>query len=357
MSIFSGLFHSRDKPQNSTVGSRYAFTMGGSSSGKFVTERSAMQMTAVYACVRVLAEAVAGLPVYIYRQNGKGKERVTDHPLYRILHDEPNPDMTSFVFRETMMSHLLLWGNAYAQILRARGGQVLGLFPLLPDKMKVDRDPKTKKLVYTYTKSDDQNPNFKGASQIELKKAMLDAIRTSLKDSILSVTGSDLENALRGIDRKAEELREKYRAEGGALTDESAALIDRNAEAQKAKIMENFERDTVSRINDIWRTGLEQRLAAIDREAEAWRKKGVDEAAATRWAEQAKADAIVNRNRAVMTQEREALNAYLTGGIKGLEAYQMKKDDYIGQLDVQAISFRRRPVFVCIAKKCYNVGM
>ena len=161
---------------------------------------------------------------------------------------------------------------------------------------------------------------------------------TSLKDSILSVTGSDLENALRGIDRKAEELREKYKAEGGALTDESASLIDRNAEAQKAKVMENFERDTVSRINDIWRTGLEQRLAAIDREAEAWRKKGVDEAAATRWAEQAKADAIVNRNRAVMTQEREALNAYLTGGIKGLEAYQMKKDDYIGQLDVQTLN-------------------
>ena len=161
---------------------------------------------------------------------------------------------------------------------------------------------------------------------------------TSLKDSILSVTGSDLENALRDIDRKAEELREKYRAAGGTLTDESAGLIDRNAEAQKAKVMENFERYTVSKINDIWRTGLEQRLAAIDRETEAWKKKGVDEAAATKWAEQAKADAIVNRNRAVMTQEREALNAYLTGGMKGLEAYQMKKDDYIGQLDVQTLN-------------------
>ena len=161
---------------------------------------------------------------------------------------------------------------------------------------------------------------------------------TRLKDSILSVTGSDLENALRDIDRKAEELREKYRAAGGTLTDESAGLIDRNAEAQKAKVMENFERDTVSKINDIWRTGFEQRLAAIDRETEAWKKKGVDEAAATKWAEQAKADAIVNRNRAVMTQEREALNAYLTGGMKGLEAYQMKKDDYIGQLDVQTLN-------------------
>ena len=54
MGIFSGLFRSRDKPTDSTVGSRYAFYMGGSSSGKVVTERSAMQMTAVYACVRIL---------------------------------------------------------------------------------------------------------------------------------------------------------------------------------------------------------------------------------------------------------------------------------------------------------------
>ena len=67
MSIFSGLFRSRDKPQNSTVGSSYSFFMGGSTAGKSVTERSAMQMTAVYSCVRILAEAVAGLPLHLYR--------------------------------------------------------------------------------------------------------------------------------------------------------------------------------------------------------------------------------------------------------------------------------------------------
>jgi len=66
MSIFSGLFHSRDTPQNATVGSRYAFYMGGSSAGKSVTERSAMQMTAVYACVRILSESIAGLPLHLY---------------------------------------------------------------------------------------------------------------------------------------------------------------------------------------------------------------------------------------------------------------------------------------------------
>ena len=75
-----------------------------------MNERSAMQMTAVYACVRILSESIAGLPVHLYKYREDGsKEKAVDHPLYRILHDEPNPEMTSFVFRETLMTHLLLW--------------------------------------------------------------------------------------------------------------------------------------------------------------------------------------------------------------------------------------------------------
>ena len=117
MGIFSGLFRSRDKPQNRTAGSAYSFFFGGSTAGKRVNERSAMQMTAVYSCVRILAEAVAGLPLHLYRyKEDGGKEKAIDHPLYLLLHDEPNPEMSSFVFRETLMTHLLLWGNAYAPV-------------------------------------------------------------------------------------------------------------------------------------------------------------------------------------------------------------------------------------------------
>ena len=109
MALFSGLFRSRDKPSNRTPGSGYAFFLGGTTSGKAVTERSAMQMTAVYACVRILSEAIAGLPLHMYKYTGDGgKEKAVSHPLYRILHDEPNPEMSSFVFRETLMTHLLL---------------------------------------------------------------------------------------------------------------------------------------------------------------------------------------------------------------------------------------------------------
>ena len=88
MGIFSGLFKSRDKPTDSTVGSRYTFYMGGSTSGKTVPERSAMQMNAVYSCVHILANAIAGLPLHVYRYNSDGgKAMALDHPLYRLLHD------------------------------------------------------------------------------------------------------------------------------------------------------------------------------------------------------------------------------------------------------------------------------
>ena len=156
MGFFSSLFRSRDAPQNRTAGSGYAFFFGGSTSGKAVTERSAMQMTAVYSCVRILAEAVAGLPLNLYRYTGDGgKEKAIDHPLYLLLHDEPNPEMSSFVFRETLMTHLLLWGNAYAQIIRNGKGEVIALYPLMPNKMSVDRDSQGQ-LYYTYQRGMDE---------------------------------------------------------------------------------------------------------------------------------------------------------------------------------------------------------
>ena len=160
------LFKPRDAPQNRTSGSGYAFFMGGSTSGKYVNERSAMQMTAVYACVRILSEAIAGLPLHLYRYNDEGgKEKATDHTLYRLLHDEPNKEMTSFVFRETLMTHLLLWGNAYAQIIRNGKGEVIALYPLMPSRMTVNRD-KEGQLYYQYQMSSDDAPTMKGTTVV-----------------------------------------------------------------------------------------------------------------------------------------------------------------------------------------------
>lgn len=162
MGLFKNLFKARDKPQNRIPGSSYSFFFGGTTSGKPVNEHTAMQMTAVYSCVRILAEAVAGLPLHLYRytDNG-GKEKASNHSLYFLLHDEPNPEMSSFVFRETLMTHLLLWGNAYAQIIRNGKGEVIALYPLMPNRMRVDRDTRGN-LYYSYTRYSDEAPTLNG---------------------------------------------------------------------------------------------------------------------------------------------------------------------------------------------------
>ena len=160
MSIIKGIFKSRDKPTN-ILSNACTFFFGSTTSGKTVNERTAMQTTAVYACVRILAEAIASLPLSVYQTTGLGKEKALTHNLYHLLHDEPNSEMTSFVFRETLMSHLLLWGNAYAQIIRDQNGKVLALYPLLPNKMSVNRDSKGN-IYYVYTRDSDETPSLAG---------------------------------------------------------------------------------------------------------------------------------------------------------------------------------------------------
>ncbi|CAM3183272.1 MULTISPECIES: phage portal protein [Streptococcus] len=154
-----GLKQARDKPKNEYEGQDFSYLFGRTTSGQNVDEFKAMQTTAVYACVRILSEAIASLPIHVYERTDKGKEKRVDHPLYFLLHDEPNPEMSSFVFRETLMSHLLIWGNAYVQIIRDRSGNVISLYPLLPDKMSVHRDSRGI-LYYKYQRQTEENPNI-----------------------------------------------------------------------------------------------------------------------------------------------------------------------------------------------------
>ena len=164
----ANLFKSRDKPiTNNFFRSAYSFLFGPTTSGKIVNERTAMQTTAVYACVRILAEAIASLPLSVYQTTGLGKEKAIHHNLYHLLHDEPNSEMTSFVFRETLMSHLLLWGNAYGQIIRDQNGKVLALYPLLPNKMSVNRDSRGN-IYYVYTRDSDETSSLAGYGEFYL---------------------------------------------------------------------------------------------------------------------------------------------------------------------------------------------
>jgi HK97 family phage portal protein len=107
--------------------------------GEIVSEHSAMSLSAVWACVNLLAGTIASLPVMVYRPDGKGRQQIaTDHALYRVLHMSPNYDQTALDFWEFVCASLELWGNAYARIERTAGA-VIGLYPISPVNVVVRR--------------------------------------------------------------------------------------------------------------------------------------------------------------------------------------------------------------------------
>ncbi|MBQ1811984.1 MAG: phage portal protein [Erysipelotrichaceae bacterium] len=214
MGLFDNLFNKRDGPSNRTAGSSYTFFLGSSSAGKVVTERSAMQMTAVYACIRILSEAIAGLPLHLYRYNSEGgKEKALNHPLYLLLHDEPNPEMSSFVFRETLMTHLLLWGNAYAQIIRNGKGDIVALYPLMANKMQVNRDDKGE-LYYEYYRSMDENQKECGTVILSSRDVL--HIPGLGFDGLVGYSPIAMAKNAIGLAMAAEEYGSKFYANGAA---------------------------------------------------------------------------------------------------------------------------------------------
>ena len=123
-----------------------------SNSGIEVDQESALGISTVYACVKVISETIASLPLNLMKELTNGdSEKAKQHPLYSILKDVPNSEMTSFTFREMLMTNLLLWGNAYALIKRNKNGQIVELYPLKSKNMVVERDSITNAIKYTYT--------------------------------------------------------------------------------------------------------------------------------------------------------------------------------------------------------------
>ncbi len=213
MSFWNRLF--KPKVEDYSISSRYRFLMGPTAAGKSVNERSAMQLTAVYACVRILAEGIAGLPLHVYQCGKNGsREKAADHPLYFLLHDEPNPEMTSFVFRETLMTHLLLYGNCYCQIIRDGRGQVTALYPLMPNQMSVDRDEKGQ-LYYTYLRSGEEVDTMKKGTIYLLPEDVLHIPALGF-DGLVGYSPIAMAKNSIGVGLACEEYGAKFFANGAA---------------------------------------------------------------------------------------------------------------------------------------------
>lgn len=106
-----------------------------------VNESTALNVSAVYACVRNISEDVAKLPLHLYSMDDVGnKSRARSHPLYRVLHDAPNPEMSSVDFRQCLTGHMLTWGNGYAEIEWSNNNKLMSLWPIHPRRVSVKRD-------------------------------------------------------------------------------------------------------------------------------------------------------------------------------------------------------------------------
>ena len=134
------LGHPSGYPFNADSALHKLFRIGGDTAAKVdITHDTAMQIETVFACVRVISETIASLPVILYeRVSDREKRRATEHPLYKLLHDQPNEAMTSFEFREVAQSHLELRGNFYAEIVRDAANRVVALYPLPADKIRAE---------------------------------------------------------------------------------------------------------------------------------------------------------------------------------------------------------------------------
>lgn len=127
-------------------------------SGVVVNEETALQVTAVWACVRLLSETVAALPLNLLKYTDRGKERATNHPLYFLLHNEPNSEQTSFDFIMVLMVNLLLCGRAFAEVVKNDLGQVVELWNIPTGNVTIRRNAVTKELMYDINVADARHP-------------------------------------------------------------------------------------------------------------------------------------------------------------------------------------------------------
>lgn len=127
----------------------HPFAGSSTESGSSVTAENSLKLSTVMACVRLRAEVIASLPLHLMDDN---KKVVKDHPLYRVLHSQPNYDMTAFEFWVSQIASMDLWGAGYSLITRDRSGDVIALEPLDPSCMS-DKRLDNGVIQYEYSKS------------------------------------------------------------------------------------------------------------------------------------------------------------------------------------------------------------
>lgn len=219
---------------------REVFASSPAMSGENVNASSAMRVAAVYACVRVLSESVSQVPLILYRRDGSSKVREPSHPASVLMNVRPNRWQTAFEFRELMMGHACLRGNAYAY--KAGAGRFMQLIPIHPDRITVsdnlDGSPR-----YTLSGSDGTPSEvpadrllhirgpFGGASPIEaFRETVGVAMATQRHQAKLFANGAKFHGFLKHPGKLSgdagKRLRESFDAEHGGKNSFKTPLLE-----------------------------------------------------------------------------------------------------------------------------------
>lgn len=209
---------------------------GSTAAGVAVGPENALTFSAVWACTRILAETLASVPLVLYEQSGQSKRRAREHSLYRLLHDEPNGEMSSYELRETLMGHLATWGNAYAEIEFDRRGAITALWPLRPDRMTVERVNGA--LAYQYRLA---QPDGQGRTSVPLAAEQVWHLRGLGFDGRVGYSPVRLAMQSIGLGLAAEEYGARFYGNGarpGGVLEHPGKLSD----AAYKRLLESFEK-------------------------------------------------------------------------------------------------------------------
>lgn len=206
-----------------------------SKAGIHINAQNALQTTAVFACVRLLSESIASLPLFLYRKTATGKEKATDLPLYGVLHDVPNPETDSFQFWQAFVANMLIYGRGYAEIVRDGGGRVVQLWNITTPYVRIQRNADTQELEYVVT------PN--GKEKFTLRKDQVFRVDWFSMDGLNAFKPLELAQNAIGLGEAAEEFASNYFKNGanvGGIIEYPEVMDDNQAEQFRKDVRSNY---------------------------------------------------------------------------------------------------------------------
>jgi HK97 family phage portal protein len=204
--------------------------------GIHINAKNALQTTAVFACVRLLSESIASLPLFLCRKTETGKEKATDLPLYGVLHDVPNPEADSFQFWQAFVANMLIYGRGYAEVVRNNAGRVVQMWNITTPYVRVQRNSETQELEYAVTPS--------GKEQFILSKDQIFRVDWFSMDALNAFKPLELAQNAIGLGVAAEEFAADYFKNGanvGGVVTYPEVMSDDEAERFRKDIRTKYE--------------------------------------------------------------------------------------------------------------------